>query len=162
VYAQFRLESYRRLGIQLLAGPDLEVVGLVTGGPAEDSGLRAGDLLEAVNGRPIVSTAEVQAVRFEAEAVTPSFRRPGQRERLSVTVRPVSNSDGASVPVPKPEARRLGGDVGYVRPPGFDCAGDTCNQLATAIQQAIRRVDEAPTLRLGCGPSKRLQFQSRA
>src|SRR5262249_29508798 len=107
VYAQFGEESYRRLGIQFLAGPALEIVGLVSGGPGEDSGLRAGDLLEAVNGRPIPSTAEVQAVSFGGEAVTLTFRRPGQPERLSVSVRPAVIPNGAAVPVPKPEARRL-------------------------------------------------------
>src|SRR5205085_6810828 len=103
------------------------------------------DILETVNDRPVQSTAEVQAVTFGGEAVRLSFRRPDQPDPVSLTLQPAPFQNGAAGPIPQPQARRLEGEIGYVRPPAFNCGGATCNQLATALQQAIRRVDEAPT-----------------
>lgn len=144
VFEQFQPASFLNVGIQFMHG-GLVIGGLRTGGPAENSGLHAGDVLESLNDRPIQSITDVRGFDFGSGPVRMTFGRPGQSFRVNVTFQPAAIPNVAAIPIPQPDAHRLDEEIGYVRPPVFDCAGETCNQIATALQQAIRGLDESPT-----------------
>ena len=65
------------------------IADVALGSPAEKAGLRRGDLIIAMNGNPIVSTAQRRArvglVRV-GQTVTLDFMRNGERLKVSATV----------------------------------------------------------------------------
>ncbi len=69
--------------------PGAMIADITPGSPAEKAGLRRGDLIIAVNGNPIVSTAQLRArvglVRI-GQSVELELVRNGERVKVSVAV----------------------------------------------------------------------------
>lgn len=103
--ASDQLPRKASLGIQVQPGPDGKgvVVGTaVPGGTAATIGVRNGDQLKSVNGKPVASPAEVVAVARTIPAgatVTVELSRDGAPLKLSGTAksRPIEQYRGASV-----------------------------------------------------------------
>lgn len=82
--------TYPYLGVTVDSAPDggVVVTQLVVGGPAEGSGLRPGDVITALNGRPVDDTGDLVTVVQQAEVgqeVTVTYNRGGAEHEASVT-----------------------------------------------------------------------------
>lgn len=91
IIATVRPVDRRLQRILKLTAPSLvEVQAVEPGEPADDAGLRAGDLIFAVNAEPVGSTDDLHRTLGQCEAGTPcrvSVLRRGERLELSVTTK---------------------------------------------------------------------------
>jgi len=86
-------------GFQAPAGPGAAVATVVSGGPAEKAGLKAGDLIESVNGVKVDAKnplADLIGTKKPGDSVTLSVRSAGQEARdVKVTLEGNPQKDGA-------------------------------------------------------------------
>jgi regulator of sigma E protease len=96
-------ESIRDIGI----GPDsdLVVTGLVDGMPAEEAGLRPGDVLHELEGEPIHTSAFLQVILSKHEEGPLDLTVLREGEPVTLTMEPVY--------VPEAETKRFGFVYGY-------------------------------------------------
>jgi len=109
-------DALERVGLRLFRPPLDPVIGqLVNGGAAEKAGLRAGDRVTAVDGKP-VETWEALVARVQASPESPlrfSVERDGVRQNLEVTPAAVNAGAkrigriGAAPQVPASHAERM-------------------------------------------------------
>jgi len=119
------------------AAPPLFVVSVLPGGPAEAAGLRAGDVIEAVDGvPPFVNGRLDPAVMARLDPLYP------QREAVQLALRRPSTGDGWTVavvpnfsqPPPLISGKLLQGNVAYVQLAGFaPSATDTVLQTVASL-----------------------------
>ena len=79
--------------------PGAKISAVVAGGPAEQAGLKAGDIIVALNGSPVKNTAEFVSSIFATKPGTVAkvgYIRNGKEETMDVIV-----ADG-SKPFPSP------------------------------------------------------------
>ena len=116
--------------------PEAVVAVVSTDGPAEQAGVRPGDVIEAVDGG---APAHVDGVVLlpRGRRVELRLRRPGRSEALPVALTP------RVVPFNRPATvRRLADALGYIEVPGVVGGGDSFDRDAVA---AIREVDGVAT-----------------
>jgi regulator of sigma E protease len=90
-----RMDPKQGIGIAGWMGdPDVEVVQVLKGSPAEAAGLRVGDLFISVNQQPVASTATTQevVVKSGGKPVQVVFLRGGRILKLSVTPTPTGEA----------------------------------------------------------------------
>ncbi|MEO3796939.1 S41 family peptidase [Nonomuraea sp. B10E15] len=129
----------------------------VTGGPAAERGLRAGDIIEAVNGAPlfaggVLSTGALSMLfptSADADPVRLTLRRPATGRTWAVTLKP----ERFTSTVRNVTATLLGGDVAAVRAGAF--MPGTADEVRAAISELGRRAERgqraAPGERAGSG-----------
>ena len=109
--AQLAGESASGSGFSVAGGDPPYVREVAPGGPAAQAGLRPGDALLAVNGRPLAGRAIFAAqgtFRGDAGAYTLRVRAPGEEARdVQITPGPYENPDWSGAVLP--------GGVGYMR-----------------------------------------------
>ena len=119
--------AYDGIGVEVEVRPDrsLKVIGAIEGGPAHRAGLRTGDVIVAIDGRPAGSRDEVdpsRALRGEAGTIVRlTVLRPG--EALPRDVALVRQS----IPLVSVSGRMLDAGFGYLRIAYFE--GDTADEL---------------------------------
>ena len=80
--------GYLGVGLQPIA-PGVIVLSVEPGGPADRAGVLLGDILVALNGKPVKDTDDVQSVlepEFVGKAVKASLVRGGVRTDLEITI----------------------------------------------------------------------------
>lgn len=140
-------------GVGFLLGGH-RVLAVFEGGPADQAGVRAGDLLESVEGRPFfptVGVTEPSALLGLTSQLT--LRRAGKPEPITATVRQGEYSQYVA-----PSGRRLEGGLGAIEIPQFMVPGREVDYVAAA-RSVTALVDQSPTsgwvidLRLNFGGS---------
>lgn len=113
----------------------LTIVRPLAGSPAERAGLRAGDVIVAVDGRPLGKTTLVEAIMLirgpAGSTVRLQVQRPkdGRLEEFELEVR------RERITLPTVESKILSGGVGYIRLTEF-------NSLAAGeVQKALRELN---------------------
>jgi serine protease Do/serine protease DegQ len=92
----------KKIGVSLVAGA--VVAGVQPGSPAEKSGLRERDVIVALNGRPILSAAELRArlgLTPIGEEVELTVQRGGEKRSIKTRIeapRDLAESNGQNVP----------------------------------------------------------------
>jgi C-terminal processing protease CtpA/Prc len=129
-----RLQSHFGLGAIL---PEAVIVEVQPGGPADEAGLRVGDLIETVNGMPAQAQHHTAWVDFGVgETVALTVRRAGQAQPLAVSLARQAVSAQAT-----PTGRRYAQDtagMGYLILPSETGAGW---RYPTLAQQVLRQAD---------------------
>ncbi len=121
-------------GLELRRGGST-IVRLAPGSPAEKAGLEVGDLIEKVNGRPLMLPEELLSYQPGQTLELSVYRaRTEQRKvvRLSLT-EPLKPA--------RPTARLIGQKFGYLDLPQHSLAEARQMDYASLVQQAIRAVD---------------------
>ena len=126
-------------GFGFLVG-DRRVLQVYPDGPADRAGVRAGDLIEAVDDRPFLPTLNAidPAALIGANAQL-TLRRRGVAELITVTVEQGPYSQYAV-----PTGRRLSGDLGYIEVPHFTTPGREADYVEAA-RSVVGTVDQSPT-----------------
>ena len=119
------------LGLTLVrAGGVVAVATVIPGGPADESGLRPGDRVVSVDGRPIrgepAATVEAMIAGPEGTTVRLGWRSRGRARQAEI--------ERAVVPPQTVTAERLG-DVVLIRITGFSV--DTDDQFAAALEAGL-------------------------
>jgi carboxyl-terminal processing protease len=140
-------------GVGLLIG-GRRVMLVYPDGPADRAGVRAGDVIEAVDHSPFYpppgSSDPSALMGFEAEL---TLRRAGLTDTITVTV-----EQGPYSQYLAPTGRRLAGDLGYIQLPGAIAPGRNADYVAAA-RAVITAIDQRPSrgwvidLRLDTGGS---------
>lgn len=108
----------------------IKVTSVLAGGPAERTGLRAGDIITEVDGQSLAGKTSEQAVALitgqEGTTVQLKALRPTTNETLTFSVM------REKINWPNVEFSRLAGNIGYIRLYSFD------NDAVGEIEQAIR------------------------
>ncbi len=130
-----------RVGSNLTLGltaiwPESTVALVTLGGPADEAGIKVGDLVEAVDGSAPAHVHGVVLLPRGPQGVSLLLRRSGREEPLSAGLAPRSMRFNQPATV-----RRLESGLGYVDVPGVVGGGDSFDRDAVA---AIREVDAAP------------------
>lgn len=132
---------YDGIGVEVEVRPDrsLKVIGAIDGGPAHKAGLRTGDVIVAIDGRPAGSQRNVDPSRALRGAAGTSVRlsllRPGEAlPRDVVLVR-------QSIALSSVSGRLLEPGYGYVRISYFE--GDTADELKRQLA-ALRTASGRP------------------
>ena len=140
-------------GVGLLIG-DRRVLVVYPDGPAARVGVRAGDLIEAVDGRRFFPTLNVsEPSALWGITVQLALRRAGVAEPITVTV-----EQGPYTQFSPPTGRCLAGDLGYIELFQFNTPEREADYVTTA-RSVIAAIDESPThgwvidLRLNLGGS---------
>jgi len=130
--------------------PDRIVAVVYPKSVAAQAGIRAGDLIELVNGAPPVVSPELRArgnfVNVPPPSATLRLRHPGDKDAHDVSL-----AVGPYEPLPA-LTRRIGGDLGYVEIP----ATTGQDQFAERVRESIFQSD-APTV---CGWIVDLRFNN--
>ncbi|MCI0394975.1 MAG: S41 family peptidase [Chloroflexi bacterium] len=131
-----RLEQGSQAGFGLtVIYPEGVVIEALPGSPATAAGVRLGDVVEQVNGRPPVSFVDRPFVALNgSEPVTLSLRRG-----LVVTLQPAGHPAN-----PRPTGRRLDGGIGYLELTRFTGEGEAASQYAAEVQQLIAGLETTP------------------
>ena len=83
-----RQEARYRVGVMFMPGSEaLEVAGTVPGAPGERAGLKEGDAVTAINGRPVseIGTGEMREIFGSPETVELSILRDGEILTIALT-----------------------------------------------------------------------------
>ncbi len=132
-----RSGSYGGIGalVNLSDSQTLEILRVFKDTPAEQQGIRAGDLVVAVDDRSIVGLSldeMVALVRGPAGSeVRLTIERAGLEEPFEVVVM------RAQIEIPLVESRMIGSDIAYVSLTGFD--GTATDQLSRELQSLLAR-----------------------
>jgi carboxyl-terminal processing protease len=132
-----------RRGFGLLAlFPERVVIDVEPGGAADRAGVRIGDIVEAVDGRPVrgdrIVTLPSPSEGSGPTRVLLALRRgvAGRSRLLQVTV------EAAELPaVRPPTARRVSSGVGLLELFGVNASGRNVSRYVEAAHHAMRRVD---------------------
>jgi C-terminal processing protease CtpA/Prc len=120
---------------------DRRVEAVAPGSPAEEAGVRAGDTIELVNGRPVssmeVSTFFVQL--YGGLRANLTLTRVDQKQPVEVSITHDALPDGLV-----PHGRRLEGNIGYISLP-YNGGGQVLDEYGSILQQVIREIDRTPT-----------------
>lgn len=126
-------------GFGFLVG-DRRVLQVYADGPADRAGVRAGDLIEAVDDRPFLPTLNaIDPAALMGFSAQLTLRRFGLVEPIMVTVEQGPYSQYAA-----PTGRRLFGDLGYIEVPHFTTPGRDADYV-TAARSTIAAIDQSPT-----------------
>lgn len=90
-----RMDPKEGIGVAGWMGdPDVEIVEVLKGSPAEAAGLKVGDLFISVNHQPVASTATTQEVvaKSGGKPVDVVFLRDGHILKVSITPKPTGDS----------------------------------------------------------------------
>jgi carboxyl-terminal processing protease len=120
--------------------PEAVIVGIDSGGPAEQAGLRIGDVMESINGAPPKQWQGTRFLDLYGEEVTLQIRvrRTGQDQPINVMLTKVESSPQQSTPT----GRRIvtnAGSIGYMELPVEPGDGELYPTLA---QEVIRDTDQ--------------------
>jgi C-terminal processing protease CtpA/Prc len=123
-----------------LVFPERVVMKVYANGPADQAGVREGDLIEAVNGVPTSTMTETLFFdsTFADGPMQLSLRRVGVAEPVQATVTP-GEYDVKIDPV----ARRLASSIGYLEIPNIS-SGQDATAFAQAAHNGIATVDQEP------------------
>ncbi len=129
-----------------LAGPVGAIVSeLDAGGPAQRAGVRAGDLITAIEGRPVRRAVDLSRdlwTRKPGEVVRFTVRRGGGSRTLSILLDRLPNRDGEAEKRPAPAADRAAGHSGFLLVDA-DGGGARVESLdpASTVADGLRRGD---------------------
>lgn len=119
--------------------PEAVILNIFPGGPADRAGLRVGDVIETIKGKPPRKFQGTQFIDWYGDiTIQMTVRRAGEDQPITVTLEKVSSNFQA-----KPTGRRLDIDrvsIGYIELPNESGAGELYPTLA---QQIIREADRA-------------------
>lgn len=127
--------AYEGIGVEVQTLKDkvLRVIAPIDGSPAAEAGVQAGDLIVAVDGRPMASIIDAEPLRGPAgSSVTLGVRRQGQDKELSIVVQ------RQTIRLSSVRSHMLEPGYGYVRISTFqtDTAADFSNQVKQLQEQA--------------------------
>lgn len=129
-----RLQSHFGLGAIM---PEAVIVEVQPGGPADQAGLRAGDLIEAVNGQPARAQHHTAWMDFGVDdTVALTVRRAGRAQPMTVTLARQAVSTQATPTGWRHTAGQAG--VSYLHLPAESGAGW---RYPTLAQQVLRAAD---------------------
>jgi carboxyl-terminal processing protease len=121
------------VGIGIMMEEDdlgIKIMSVLENGPAARAGLRVGDIITEVDGRPVANNAKEIVLSLisgqEGTAVHLKVFRPATNETFSVTV------NREKLDWPNIEFKRLAGNIGYIRLYSFD------TNSVRDIERAIR------------------------
>jgi carboxyl-terminal processing protease len=132
---------YDGIGVEVEVRPDrsLKVIGAIDGGPAHKAGLRTGDVIVAIDGRPVGADRggdPSRALRGAAgTAVRVSLLRPGEALPRDITL------VRQSIALSSVSGRLLEPGYGYVRVSHFE--GDTADALKRTLTALERETGGA-------------------
>jgi carboxyl-terminal processing protease len=127
---------YDGIGVEVDLRPDrsLRVVGAIEGGPAQQAGLRTGDVIVAIDGRPVGSRRDEPPARALRGTAGTSVRltvlRPGEAQPRDLTLVRRSIVAGSV------EGRLLEPGYGYLRIRYFE--GDTADEARRSVERLAR------------------------
>lgn len=140
-YEERRTNSYVGIGVSVMQRADgigYDVVSVTSGGPAEEAGILAGDVLTHVDGEPlgqlIVSDVQARIMGEKNTKVTLTVLRDGETMEFSVTRKTIHTKSA--------QGQMLEDGIGYVRIENFfdSSAADTI--------QAVEELTEAGAQKL--------------
>lgn len=128
--AQLTGESFVAFGISFAQDEPLRLVSVLPGSPAKAAGLRAGQTITAINGRPIagLSVAEARALLDPTEGVVTTFSvlyPSGRSEEIAVAP--------ARFSLPTLESEILPGNIGVMRFYTFPFGDELLNQIRQVL-----------------------------
>jgi carboxyl-terminal processing protease len=133
-----RSGSYGGIGaiVDLSEGQALEIVRVFRGTPAEQQGIRAGDVVTAVDGRSIIGLSLDEMVALvrgpSGSQVRLTIERADTPKPFEVVV------TRADIVVPLVEQRMIGADIAYINLSSFDNP-TAVEQLSRDLQQLLAR-----------------------
>lgn len=121
----------------LVAHPEAIVVLIYPGSAAEQAGLRVGDRIETLNGKPaaLLEAGEFQSL-LQSSPLHLSIKR--SNAILSITLSATTFRFTLML-----TTRRLAGDVGYIELPGMIGDATAVKEYALATQQHMRELDQS-------------------
>ena len=140
-FAQQSRGNYDGIGVEIFRQPDgtLRVIAPIDDSPAARAGLKAGDLIIAVDGRTLTPTDDDSSSSLRGEpgsSVVLSVMREGRAEPFDVTV------ERGKIRIDSVRSRMLEPGYGYVRISAFqaDTAADFERQLGQLVAQSGGRL----------------------
>ena len=124
------------MGIKILSGEDGVIYLIYPDSPGAKAGLRVGDVLQTINGKPLAMYKANPADK----TLTLVVLRKSEPSPLTITVS--SGSFQTYIPA---TGRRLNGSIGYIETLGIDGDEAIQQKYAYDTQQAIRKVDNSAT-----------------
>ena len=140
VFAEQSRGSYTGIGVEILRRPDgsLQVIAPIDDTPAAQAGLKAGDLIIAVDGKPLSAADDESSSSLRGEPGSKVVLRVvrGDAEPFDVTV------ERANIRIDSVRSRMLEPGYGYVRISAFqaDSAADFERQIEQLTAQAGGRL----------------------
>ena len=134
--------------VQLNQNRVLQITRIFADSPAEKAGLKAGDLIIAVNGTSIVGDdlyAQIAKVRGPAGSQATLSIMRGDNPPFDVTL------TRATIKIPLVESKMINGEVAYVSLSSFD-SSTTAQQLSDAVEQLLLRNPKGLILDLRSNP----------
>ncbi len=129
-----RSGSYSGIGafVDVSGNQALEIIRVIRGSPAEAEGMRAGDVVIAVDGRSLIGLSLDEMVALvkgpPGSEVTLTIERAGVDQPFDVRI------IRAQIEIPLVEARMIGSDIAYVSLSTFDAlAADQLNRELDAL-----------------------------
>ena len=148
--------SFEGIGAVVQINQDnvLEIVRLYPGQPADKAGIKAGDLVVAVDGRSIVGYSVYEAIALirgpAGSSVKLTIMRKGEATPLELNV------TRAKITIPLVQSKMLDGNVAYVSLSNFS-SPNASSELESAIQDLLAQKPKGLILDLRDNPGGLLQ-----
>jgi C-terminal processing protease CtpA/Prc len=138
--SRFEEGVFHNIGI-LAVYPEGTIVCVYEGSPAEQAGVQAGDVLEAINHTELamMGAEAFKDALEESATVTLTLKRADHQQPSVMTLEAASY-----LLVAKPQGRRLAQEVGYLDLPGIVGSDEMLSAYTATLHDLIRDLDHIP------------------